>query len=155
MHNLQEALNPGGSDTMQARLAALDAEETETVDKTERVIIVCNSLPLKMRADPEGAATRGHSWHFEMDPNSIYGQSASGIVSGTSVEKVIFLGGLFYAKFLKGLDVPPLDEVLTVSGPGLAAFVGSLVALAFLTKMIKSLWNAAMTPQEPPKDKQS
>ena len=25
MHNLQEALNPGGSDTMQARLAALDA----------------------------------------------------------------------------------------------------------------------------------
>ena len=94
MHNLQEALNPGGSDTMQARLAALDAEETETVDKTERVIIVCNSLPLKMRADPEGAATRGHSWHFEMDPNSIYGQSASGIVSGTSVEKVIFLGGL-------------------------------------------------------------
>ena len=83
MHNLQEALNPGGSDTMQARLAALDAEETETVDKTERVIIVCNSLPLKMRADPEGAATRGHSWHFEMDPNSIYGQSASGIVSST------------------------------------------------------------------------
>ena len=91
MHNLQEALNPGGSD--QAARPRLDAEETETVDKTERVIIVCNSL-LKMRADPEGAATRGHSWHFEMDPNSIYGQSASGIVSGTSVEKVIFLGGL-------------------------------------------------------------
>jgi len=68
---------------------------------------------------------------------------------------VIFLGGLFYAKFLKGLDVPPLDEVIAMSGPGLAAFVGSLVALAFLTKMMKSLWNAAMTPQEPPKDKQS
>lgn len=29
-----------------------------------------------------------------MDPDSIYGQSAGGILSGTSVEKVLFLGGL-------------------------------------------------------------
>ena len=94
MHNLQELVDPGGSDSMQARIAALEAEETEIIDKTQRVIIVCNSLPLKMKADPEGAATRGHSWHFELDPDSIYGQSAGGILSGTSVEKVIFLGGL-------------------------------------------------------------
>ena len=94
MHNLQELVDPGGKDSMQARIAALEAEETEIIDKTQRVIIVCNSLPLKMKADPEGAATRGHSWHFELDPDSIYGQSAGGILSGTSVEKVIFLGGL-------------------------------------------------------------
>lgn len=94
MHNLQELVNPGGKDSMQARIAALEAEETDIIDKTQRVIIVCNSLPLKMKADPEGAATRGHSWHFELDPGSIYGQSAGGILSGTSVEKVIFLGGL-------------------------------------------------------------
>ena len=92
MHNLQELMDPGGKDTMQARIAALEAEEAEAVDKTQRVIIVCNSLPLKMRHDPEGSAARGHSWHFESDPDSIYGQSSAGILSGTSVEKVIFLG---------------------------------------------------------------
>jgi hypothetical protein len=43
---------------------------------------------------PAGAAERGHSWLFEMDPDSIYGQSAAGILSGTSAEKVLFLGGL-------------------------------------------------------------
>ena len=61
MHNLQELMDPGGKDTMQARIAALEAEEAEAVDKTQRVIIVCNSLPLKMRHDPEGSAARGHS----------------------------------------------------------------------------------------------
>ena len=94
MHNLQELMDPGGKDTMHARIAALEAEEADTVDNTQRVIIVCNSLPLKMRHDPEGSAARGHSWHFESDPDSIYGQSSAGILSGTSVEKVIFLGGL-------------------------------------------------------------
>ena len=94
MHNLQELMDPGGKDTMQARIAKLEAEEPDEVDKTQRVIIVCNSLPLKMRHDPEGSAARGHSWHFEHDPDSIYGQCSAGIVSGTSVEKVIFLGGL-------------------------------------------------------------
>jgi len=98
MHNLQELVNPGDSTGMQSRLAAMGAEAEEEggepVDKTERVIIVCNSLPLKMRHDPEGNAARGHSWLFEKDPDSIYGQSAGGILSGTSVEKVLFLGGL-------------------------------------------------------------
>ena len=96
MHNLQELTNPGASDGMQARLAALEAEEAREnpVDNTERVIIVCNSLPLKMKHDPEGSSSRGHSWQFEMDPDSIYGQSAAGILSGTSAEKVLFLGGL-------------------------------------------------------------
>ena len=74
MHNLQEPMDPGGKDTMQARIAALEAEEAEAVDKTQRVIIVCNSLPLKMRHDPEGSAARGHSC-TSRHPDSIYGQS--------------------------------------------------------------------------------
>jgi len=94
MANLQDALNPGGSGTMQARIDQLEAEEPEVVDKTQRVIIVCNSLPLKMRHDPEGSVARGHSWHFEHDPDSIYGQCGPGIVAGTAIEKVLFLGGL-------------------------------------------------------------
>lgn len=55
MHNLQELMNPGDSNGMQSRLAALAAEEEQEnpVDNTERVIIVCNSLPLKMKHDPE------------------------------------------------------------------------------------------------------
>ena len=91
MHNLQELTNPGASDGMQARLAALEAEEAREnpVDNTERVIIVCNSLPLKMKHDPEGSSSRGHSWQFEMDPDSIYGQSAAGILSGTSAERTL------------------------------------------------------------------
>lgn len=94
MHNLQDLMDPGRKDTMQSRLAALEADDPGSVDKTERVIIVCNSLPLKMKHDPEGSSARGHSWEFEMDPDSIYGQSAGGILSGTSAEKVLFLGGL-------------------------------------------------------------
>jgi len=78
MHNLQELVNPGSEDGMQTRLAMLAAEEKEdTVDavpERERVIIVANSLPLRMRHDPEGSGARGHSWHFEMDEDSIYGQ---------------------------------------------------------------------------------
>jgi len=57
MANLQDALNPGGSGTMQARIDQLEAEEPEVVDKTQRVIIVCNSLPLPRREQ----AVRGQS----------------------------------------------------------------------------------------------
>jgi trehalose 6-phosphate synthase/phosphatase len=99
MHNLQELVDPDAAKVADARLMALQQDEAysgyaTSVDKTERVIIVCNSLPLKMTHDPEGAAERGHSWHFAMDPDSIYGQTVTGILNGTSVEKVLFLGGL-------------------------------------------------------------
>ena len=65
MHNLQELVNPGPGGTMLDRIAQLEAEEAQgtSVDQSERVVIVCNSLPLKMRHDPEGSEERGHSWH--------------------------------------------------------------------------------------------
>ena len=51
MHNLQELVNPGPGGTMLDRIAQLEAEEAQgtSVDQSERVVIVCNSLPLKMR----------------------------------------------------------------------------------------------------------
>ena len=57
MHNLQELVNPGPGGTMLDRIAQLEAEEARgtSVDQSERVVIVCNSLPLKMRHDPEGS----------------------------------------------------------------------------------------------------
>ena len=96
MHNLQELVNPGPGGTMLDRIAQLEAEEAQgtSVDQSERVVIVCNSLPLKMRHDPEGSEERGHSWHFEMDPDSIYAQTSVGIMERTSAEKVLWIGGL-------------------------------------------------------------
>ena len=40
-----------------------------------------------------------------------------------------------------------MERLLPIVGPGLAAFFVSLVVLAVLGKMCKSLWDAAMTPQ--------
>ena len=96
MHNLQELVNPGPGGTMLDRIAQLEAEEARgtSVDQSERVVIVCNSLPLKMRHDPEGSEERGHSWHFEMDLDSIYAQTSVGILEKTSAEKVLWIGGL-------------------------------------------------------------
>jgi len=62
MHNLQELVDPGAADSTQSRLAALAAEEAEEVGEEEvksaaRVVLVTNSLPLKMRHDPEAGLT--------------------------------------------------------------------------------------------------
>ena len=62
--------------------------------EVKRVIIVVNGLPVRMKHDPEQGRAYGHSWHFEMDEDSIFWQTRDGILSGSTAQQVVYVGGL-------------------------------------------------------------
>lgn len=72
----------------------LSAQSGASETRGDRVFVVSNTLPLKMREDAEAGKMYGHAYAFEADEESIYDQCREGALKGGQFEVVINVGQL-------------------------------------------------------------
>lgn len=80
--NLAElAEGPGNPLTKPGSSSALSADSSgaRSEDRPDRLIMVSNQLPVRMKRREAAAPAGGHSWEFEWDEDSLVGQAKAGI----------------------------------------------------------------------------
>ena len=65
---------PGSSSALSA-----DSSGARSEDRPDRLIMVSNQLPVRMKRREAAAPAGGHSWEFEWDEDSLVGQAKAGI----------------------------------------------------------------------------
>lgn len=89
-----EDANDGKPNTIGGSSADLSGASGASEPRVERVFIVSNSLPLKMREDAEAGKPYGHEYAFEKDGDSIYDQCREGAEANGQYDAVINVGQL-------------------------------------------------------------
>ena len=85
-------MKPGSSSALSA-----DSSGARSEDRPDRLIIVSNQLPVRMkrREGPPPTGAAAHSWEFEWDEDSLVGQAKAGIEQPQfQAIQVLYVGGL-------------------------------------------------------------